>query len=56
VAKDFSARHPEFEPEPVINPILPQPPPSAELLLWPQEIGGNGMFIAHWRRKNPKPA
>ena len=56
VAKDFSARHPEFEPEPVINPILPQTPPSAELLLWPQEIGGNGMFIAHWRRKNPKPA
>ena len=49
VASAFSAAHPELEPTSSI------PSPDSDLrpsmLLWPQDIDGNGMFIAAWRRK-----
>lgn len=41
----------EFDPLPLQNPLSPTQPPSAQLTLWPSETGGNGMFIAGWRRK-----
>jgi heme/copper-type cytochrome/quinol oxidase subunit 3 len=36
--------------EAVMNPFLPDDPPVTEMQLWPQETGGNGMFIAAWRK------
>jgi len=44
VAKDFTARFPDFEP-------LVAPDFNASRTIWPQELGGNGMFMAGWRRK-----
>ena len=49
VADAFQAAHPEFEPS--VLPIASDPgPASARLLLSPQDIDANGMFIAAWRR------
>jgi len=45
------AAHPEFEPLDVVNSFAPEQPPSSRLLLWPQDTGGNGMFIAVWKRR-----
>jgi 16S rRNA (cytosine967-C5)-methyltransferase len=50
VAEEFSKSHPEFMPLPLVNPFQPSAPPSAQLWLWPQDTGGNGMFVAAWRR------
>lgn len=44
VVADFNARFPDFEP-------LPLHESSATHFIWPQDLGGNGMFIAGWRRK-----
>jgi 16S rRNA (cytosine967-C5)-methyltransferase len=33
------------------NPLAPQATPSERLFLWPQQTGGNGMFIAGWVRE-----
>ena len=41
---DFNARFPDFEP-------LEQADFSASQFIWPHDLGGNGMFIAGWRRK-----
>jgi hypothetical protein len=54
VVDDFDAKFAgEFEPMP-----LNQIPEGQSLLtsaptktIWPQDLGGNGMFIAGWRRK-----
>lgn len=51
VAAAFSAAHPDFVPDPFFNPLDPGQPASAELTLWPQTSGGNGMYIAAWRRQ-----
>ena len=51
VADAFAAAHPEFEPCPFANPFAPTAAPTDRLTLWPQETGGNGMFIAAWRRR-----
>jgi 16S rRNA (cytosine967-C5)-methyltransferase len=52
VVTAFSTVHPEFEPM-----ALPKISESPNLLasaptttIWPQDCGGNGMFIAGWRR------
>jgi 16S rRNA (cytosine967-C5)-methyltransferase len=50
VAERFTNERPEFETEAVMNPFLPDDPPVTEMQLWPQETGGNGMFIAAWRK------
>jgi 16S rRNA (cytosine967-C5)-methyltransferase len=54
VAADFTAKFAgEFEPmglpslPGIQNPITP----GAVITIWPKDLGGNGMFIAGWRRK-----
>jgi 16S rRNA (cytosine967-C5)-methyltransferase len=52
VSADFDQAHPEFVRAPFVNPFQPSgQPPVSELTLWPQDNGGNGMFIAAWTRK-----
>jgi 16S rRNA (cytosine967-C5)-methyltransferase len=53
VAEDFEGRFPEFEPLPFTNPLEPGSAPTPGLLLTPEQHGGNGMFIAAWRRRAP---
>ena len=54
VAADFNARL-EAEFEPMELPGLPAGQnllgPAPSITIWPQDLGGNGMFIAGWRRK-----
>lgn len=50
VAEQFSKNHPEFAPLPLANPFQPPSPPTPQLWLWPQDTGGNGMFVAAWQR------
>ena len=47
VADAFTAAHPELEPTPLssLNSHL------SSLVLWPQDLNANGMFIAAWRQK-----
>ncbi len=47
VVKDFNARFPDFEA--LVDENL-----SGEKFIWPQDLGGNGMFVAGWRRKQAK--
>jgi 16S rRNA (cytosine967-C5)-methyltransferase len=51
VAQSFLAEHPFFETIPTTNPLAPDLPSSAQLWLWPQQFGGNGMFISAWSRQ-----
>ncbi|MGA3007346.1 MAG: RsmB/NOP family class I SAM-dependent RNA methyltransferase, partial [Opitutaceae bacterium] len=44
VADAFAVAHPEFEPDPLFT--WPRSAPAAQLVLLPQEIKANGMFIA----------
>jgi 16S rRNA (cytosine967-C5)-methyltransferase len=46
----FTAAHPDFEPLAFANPFSPDTPPAARQLWWPQDTGGNGMYVAQWRR------
>lgn len=41
----------EFEPAPFSNPLAPTHPPVSRRWFWPTETGGNGMFIAVWKRR-----
>jgi len=50
VAKAFTSVFAGFEPTPLANPFNSSDPPSPLLTLWPQNTGGNGMFVAVWRR------
>jgi len=50
VVADFSKRFPEFEPLELGYDGM-SGEPSSELTIWPQDEGGNGMFVAGWRRK-----
>jgi 16S rRNA (cytosine967-C5)-methyltransferase len=51
VVENFSKAHPELEPMalPEISPVVAV---STTVTIWPQDLGGNGMFIAGWRRKD----
>jgi 16S rRNA (cytosine967-C5)-methyltransferase len=52
VADAFTAKFPDFEPVPLVNPFEGAPQPRAyPLWLWPQDTQGNGMFVAAWQRK-----
>jgi 16S rRNA (cytosine967-C5)-methyltransferase len=54
VAADFSARlGADFEPMELAGIPACQrlSAPAATLTIWPQDLGGNGMFVAGWRRK-----
>jgi 16S rRNA (cytosine967-C5)-methyltransferase len=50
VASAVSAALPELEPLAVANPFDAGGEPAAQHWLWPQTHGGNGMFVALWRR------
>jgi 16S rRNA (cytosine967-C5)-methyltransferase len=50
VARRFSERFPDFQPLPLVNPLQPNGAPTSTLWIWPQDSGGNGMFIAAWRK------
>lgn len=52
VVERFSRAHPEFEPmvlpaEQVCRALTS----AATVMIWPQDLGGNGMFIAGWQRR-----
>lgn len=56
VAAHFTTTHPEFEPlalpvQKLAGILPPSAPPTAMLTLWPQDLEGNGMFIAAWRKR-----
>jgi 16S rRNA (cytosine967-C5)-methyltransferase len=46
----FAGARTEFEPMPVRLPMQPDKQ-SPVLTIWPQEHGGNGMFVAAWKRR-----
>lgn len=50
VAEHFEKQHPDFKALDVQNPLNPDALPSSRIWIWPQDSGGNGMFIASWRR------
>ena len=55
VAQAFAAAHAEFEPldlpswtkEKRMGVVAP----ASSVTIWPQDLGGNGMFVAAWRRR-----
>jgi 16S rRNA (cytosine967-C5)-methyltransferase len=47
----FTQQSSEFEPLPVANPFDPKAVTNPQHWFWPQDHGGNGMFVAAWRRK-----
>ncbi len=51
VADGFEQQHPDFEPLSFSNPLNPKVAAISRQWLWPQECGGNGMFIAAWKRR-----
>jgi 16S rRNA (cytosine967-C5)-methyltransferase len=53
VVEDFNASQPDFEPLifPEIKLNERTISGASSLIIWPQDLGGNGMFIAGWRRK-----
>ncbi len=50
VAATFQGTHPEFTTLPLPDHFRPGASPQPQLLLWPQDTGGGGMFIAGWQR------
>ena len=48
VAASFEAKHPGFAPMDLARPSGEKE--SGQCWLWPQDWGGNGMFIAAWKR------
>jgi len=56
VVDDFNARFAgEFEPMEFSTIISGGQQTAATRTIWPQDLGGNGMFIAGWRRKRVAP-
>ncbi|HWI57480.1 MAG TPA: RsmB/NOP family class I SAM-dependent RNA methyltransferase, partial [Bacillota bacterium] len=55
VVEAFQQQLTGFEPLESLNPLDPASPQSAQLFLWPQQHGGNGMFIAAWKRLASPP-
>ncbi len=53
VMDHFNASRPDFEPLvfPEISRSRRLSPAAAAKIIWPQDLDGNGMFIAGWRRK-----
>jgi len=50
VAKYFEEQFADFQPVAVPNPLKPDAPASQRVWIWPQDSGGNGMFVAVWRK------
>ena len=53
VVEAFNRQTRGFEPLPVPDLINPQEAPAPYRTLWPEKTGGNGMFIAAWRKPAP---
>jgi 16S rRNA (cytosine967-C5)-methyltransferase len=59
LAEAFGKRFPEFEPQAVADPLASNASPAGKtpapstggIWYWPQQSGGNGMFVAVWVRK-----
>jgi len=51
VVATFENQRLEFKPLALTNPLAPERPASPQLWFWPQEFGGNGMFVAAWERQ-----
>jgi 16S rRNA (cytosine967-C5)-methyltransferase len=51
VADFCEAQCPNFKPLPLKNPLASSFTPAPRTCLWPQQFGGNGMFIAAWSRQ-----
>jgi 16S rRNA (cytosine967-C5)-methyltransferase len=54
VVEAFNTAQADFEPL-VLPDVLAREAPTSELMIWPQDLGGSGMFIAAWRRKAGAP-
>lgn len=39
-----------FEPLPIVNPLTPELSASSVIYFLPEQLGGNGMYVAGWRR------
>src|SRR5262249_14773325 len=50
VAEHFERQHPDFKALEVPNPLNPEARSSSRIWIWPQDSGGNGMFVALWRK------
>lgn len=49
VAEKFTKIFPQLRPLPLSLPQV-QPKPAPHLTIWPQQLNGNGMFVAAWTR------
>lgn len=50
VARAFEQTTPAFKRVQIRNPLMASSPAQSDLMLWPQDFGGNGMFVAAWKR------
>ena len=50
VADEFESRFKQFKPLPMADPLVPERPVSPRIWIWPQQCGGNGMFVAVWEK------
>ncbi len=50
VVEAFEKEFVDFKPLSVKNPLKPEEPVSMPVWIWPQDCGGNGMFVAVWQR------
>jgi 16S rRNA (cytosine967-C5)-methyltransferase len=46
----FESQNPRFSRLEFPHPLKPELPPQSQMLLRPEQFGGNGMFVAAWRR------
>jgi 16S rRNA (cytosine967-C5)-methyltransferase len=51
VVEHFEKQHPDFKALERPNPLNPQVPASARIWIWSQDSGGNGMFVAAWKKE-----
>lgn len=51
LVEKFERTHPEFEAISVMEPFRSQTSASKQTFIWPGDFGGNGMFVAVWKRR-----
>jgi 16S rRNA (cytosine967-C5)-methyltransferase len=51
VVHRFQNLNPDFTAFPIRNPLTEREASNSTISLWPQDFGGNGMFIAGWVRR-----
>ncbi len=50
LAAEFETHLSGFTALPLVDPLAPRAPTTNRLFLWPQQFGGNGMFISAWAK------